>query len=55
MYLNGFPCKICARLIVNSGIKKIVMRGDYSDQEGLKILKEGKVEIVRFDPGEMVS
>jgi dCMP deaminase len=55
MYLNGFPCKICARLIVNSGIKKIVMRGGYSDQEGLKILKEGKVEIVRFEPGEMVS
>jgi dCMP deaminase len=45
MYLNGFPCKICSRLIVNAGIKKLVMSGDYSDEEGLKILKDAKIEL----------
>ncbi|MBM3309812.1 MAG: cytidine deaminase [Candidatus Altiarchaeales archaeon] len=45
MYLNGFPCKICARLIVNSGIKKIVCSGTYTDKEGLEILKNAGIEI----------
>lgn len=49
LYLNGFPCKICARLIVNSGIKRLVMRGDYSDDEGLKILKQAKIELIHLD------
>ncbi len=52
MYLNGFPCKICARLIVNAGVKKLVMRGDYSDAEGVKILKKGKIQMVHLDHGE---
>lgn len=52
LYLNGFPCKICARLIVNSGIKKIVMKGEYSDEEGLKILKAADVDIVHLDKKE---
>ena len=49
MYLNGFPCKICARLIVNAGIKRLVMRGSYSDEEGLKILKGAEIEITHLD------
>ncbi len=52
MYLNGFPCKICARLIVNSGIKRIVMSGDYSDEEGLKILKAANMELVHLDSAD---
>ena len=49
LYLNGFPCKICARLIVNSGIKRLIMSGDYSDEEGLKILKDANIELTHID------
>jgi len=49
LYLNGFPCKICARLIVNSGIKCLIMSGDYSDEEGLKILKDANIELTHID------
>ncbi len=45
LYVNGFPCKICARLIVNTGISRVVVSGDYSDKEGLEILKSANVEI----------
>lgn len=45
LYINGFPCKICARLIVNAGIRRVVVSGSYSDAEGLKILQDGGVEI----------
>jgi len=45
LYLNAFPCKICARLIVNSGVKKVVTSGEYTDREGLEIMKAAGVEV----------
>jgi len=45
LYLNAFPCKICARLIVNSGIKKVVISGEYTDKDGLKILSDLGIEV----------
>ena len=47
LYINAFPCKICSRLMVNAGIKKVVVSGNYSDEEGLEILKGSGVEVVK--------
>ncbi|NOZ77028.1 MAG: cytidine deaminase [Euryarchaeota archaeon] len=47
LYLNAFPCKICARLIVNAGIERVVISGDYTDKEGLEILKAANIEVTR--------
>lgn len=49
LYVNGFPCKICARLIVNAGIKRVVVSRGYSDEEGLEILRSAEVEITRIN------
>ncbi len=49
LYINGFPCKICARLIVNAGIRRVVVSGSYSDEEGLKILHAADVEVTYHD------
>ena len=46
MYVNAFPCKICARLAVNAGIKRVVISGEYTDKDGLKILSECGVEVI---------
>ena len=40
LYVNAFPCKICAKLIINAGIKRVVISGEYSDTEGLEYLKK---------------
>lgn len=45
LYLNAFPCKICARLIVNAGIKSVVTSGDYTDKDGLKILQDSGIDM----------
>lgn len=45
LYVNAYPCKICAKLIINAGIIKVVITGDYSDKEGLKYLKIAGIEI----------
>lgn len=46
LYVNAFPCKICAKLIINAGIKRVVMSGEYSDKEGLEYLRMANVELV---------
>lgn len=51
LYVNGYPCKICARLIANAGVKRVVTSGTYSDEEGLKILKDAGVEIKHIELG----
>ncbi len=52
IYVNAYPCKICARMIVNAGIKRVVCSGEYSDEEGLLILKGAGVEITCSNLGE---
>ena len=49
LYINGFPCKMCARMIVNAGITRVVVSGTYSDTEGLDILKEAGIKIDFID------
>lgn len=48
LYVNAFPCKICAKLIINAGVKRVVMTGDYSDKEGLEYLGRAGIECVHI-------
>ena len=49
LYLTLSPCKECSKLIFQSGIKKVVFKKLYKDQEGLKFLLEAGVEILQID------
>ncbi len=49
LYCTHQPCTICARLIINSGIKKVVYKNGYPDEFSLELFKEAGVEIVKFD------
>ena len=49
LYVNAFPCKICARLIVNSGINSVVVSGEYTDKDGLEVLKAAGVIVTHMD------
>jgi len=47
IYCTHTPCIICAKMMINAGIKKIVTYGNYPDIGGVKeLLKEAKVELV---------
>ena len=48
LYVNAKPCKICAKMIANSGIAKVVYVEIYPDDEGIGILKHTKIELVPF-------
>ena len=49
MYLTLSPCEYCAKAIINSGIKKVVYKEKYRNNEGIRLLKRAGVEIVCFN------
>lgn len=46
LYITTQPCSICAKMIINVGIKKIVIRGSYPDDFARQLLQEAKIETV---------
>lgn len=45
LYVTVQPCSICAKMIINVGIRRIVIEGDYPDEFALKFLKDAGIEI----------
>ncbi len=45
LYCTHQPCVICSKMIINSGIVRIVYRNGYPDDFSLQLLKEAGVEI----------
>ena len=45
LYLTLSPCKECAKLIHQSGIKRLVYYKQYKDISGLKFLEKAQIEI----------
>ena len=45
LYITTQPCSICAKMIINVGIKKIVIEGEYPDEMALDFLREAGVEL----------
>lgn len=45
VYSTNYPCGICAKMLVNSGIKKIVIVADYPDNLAKRILAEAKIVV----------
>ena len=46
LYCTHQPCIICAKMIINSGITRIVYKHGYPDEFALQLLKEANVELV---------
>ena len=48
MYCTHFPCMICAKMIVNSKIKKIIVYAEYPDKMSLSFLKKAGIIIKKI-------
>ena len=49
MYLTLSPCETCAKAIINSGIKKVVYKEKYRNEEGLYLLKTANIETLEYN------
>jgi len=50
LYVTSSPCIECAKLIIQSGIKRVVFSKEYSKTEGLDLLKRAGIEIDFIEP-----
>ena len=46
MYITNQPCIICAKMIINAGIERIVVRDGYPDEFAVQMLAEAGLKIV---------
>ena len=48
IYITHQPCGICAKMIVNAGIKRIVVKEGYPDELAVEILEEAGLKVERI-------
>jgi len=46
IYSTTHPCILCTKLIINAGIKKIIIEDSYPDEMSEEMLRQAKVEIL---------
>jgi dCMP deaminase len=50
MYVTASPCIECAKLIVQSGIKRVIYSEKYRLIDGLELLQRAGIEVIYLDP-----
>lgn len=48
MYVTHQPCVICTRMIINSGVKKVIYKNGYPDEFALQLFSASDVELVKY-------
>ena len=48
LYCTHQPCVLCAKMIVNAGIKRVVYREGYPDEFAVEMFREGGVVLEKY-------
>ena len=51
IYITHQPCLICAKMIINAGMKRVIYGGEYPDELAASFLEQAGVELVPFGEG----
>jgi len=49
LYCTHQPCTICTRLIINSGIKRVIYKYPYPDEFSMQLFSEAGTDVVKFE------
>lgn len=49
IYVTDQPCALCAKMIINAGLKRVVFCGDYPDQLSMDMLTEAGIQLEKFE------
>ena len=47
LFCTNLPCSICAKLLINAGVKKIVYQSGYADAISEEMLSEAGIEVIQ--------
>jgi dCMP deaminase len=49
MFVTASPCVMCAKMIINSNVRRVYYRAAYRDPAGVNVLRAGGVEACQYD------
>ena len=49
LYCTHQPCVICAKIIINAGITRVVYKNGYPDEFSLQLFEEAKVLVEKYE------
>lgn len=49
LYVTHQPCVMCAKMVINAGIKRIIYKGSYPDALSLQLLNEAGIELIALE------
>ncbi len=49
LFCTNLPCSICAKMIINAGIKKIYYKEGYADPMSEEMLEDADIGLIHFD------
>lgn len=52
LYITTSPCVECSKLIIQSGIKRVVYLNEYHNIQGLELLKRANIEVVHLSDSD---
>lgn len=52
LFCTNQPCSICAKMIINAGISRIIYESGYADPLALEMLDEAKVELIQSESSQ---
>ncbi len=52
LYVTSSPCIECSKLIIQSGIKRVVFTENYRLEDGINLLKRANIEVEQIEPGD---
>ncbi len=49
LFCTNLPCSICAKMLINAGIKKIYFKEGYADTISEGMMEEAEIEVIKLD------
>lgn len=49
LYTTAEPCSVCAKMLINAGIRRIVFEDEYPDDLGRQMLKEAGIIVEKYE------
>lgn len=53
IYVTDEPCLECSKLIIQAGIRRVVYLREYRLHDGVELLKQANIEVVRINENEL--
>ena len=55
LYATNQPCVICAKMLINAGIKEVVISAGYPDKMAMEFLRKAKIRVRRIKQRQNVK